>query len=364
MDVRFDDVTFRYGGQRREGPGELRLVVQNGRQFQERHPAVPVLVDKGRYLLVDVAAAPGIASDPACFGVFPVAPGSTVFRTVAPPAAPAQVPWIRALVDRVAPEAYAADLRQLTSYPTRHSTSASFAEAAAWAAAELGARGFTASVEPFTWAGGTSANVVAVRAGTGSGDRGLVYATAHLDSVNHADGPGGPAPGADDNASGAAGLLQIARVLSDQPLAADLRLVLFGGEEQGLHGSRAYVAALPAADRRRVAAVVNMDMIGVRNTVQPAVLLEGAPRSQALIDGLAAAAAAYTTLEVQVSLSPYASDHVPFLDAGLPAVLTIEGADGANTAVHTAGDTLDRVDTALAAGIARMNVAYVASVAG
>ena len=360
MDIRFDDVTYRSDDQRRERPGDLRLVVQNGRQFQERHPGVPVLVDKGRYLLVDVSAAPGIADDPACFGVLPVAPGSTVFRTVRPsPSAPE--PAIRALVDRVSPETYAADLERLTSYPTRHSTSASFAEAAAWACASLVALGFDAAVEPFRWAGGTSANVVASRA---FGAPSLGYATAHLDSVNHADGPTGPAPGADDNASGAAGLLQIARVLRDQPLAADLRLVLFGGEEQGLHGSRAYVAALPAADRARVAGVVNMDMIGVRNTGRPTVLLEGAPRSQAVIDGLASAAAAYTGLEVQVSLSPYASDHVPFLDAGLPAVLTIEGADGANTAVHTAGDTVDRVDVALAADIVRMNVAYFASLAG
>jgi hypothetical protein len=362
MDIRFDDVTFRSDDRRRERPGHLRLIVQNGRQFQERHPGVPVLVDKGRYLLVDVSAAPGIASDPACFGVLPVTPGSTVFGAVTPPApGPAPAPRVRALVDRVSPETYTADLRRLTSYPTRHSTSASFAEAAAWACAELVALGFAATVEPFRWAGGTSANVVAR---VGSGASSLVYATAHLDSVNHADGPTGPAPGADDNASGAAGLLQIARVLRDQPLAADVRLVLFGGEEQGLHGSRAYVAALPAADRARVAGVVNMDMIGVRNTARPAVLLEGAPRSQGVIDGLAAAAAAYTGLEVQVSLSPYASDHVPFLDAGLPAVLTIEGADGANPAVHTAGDTVDRVDVALAVEIVRMNVGYVASFAG
>jgi hypothetical protein len=360
MEVRFDDVTYRSDDQRRERPGDLRLIVQNGRQFQERHPGVPVLVDKGRYLLVDVSATPGIADDPAGFGVLPVVSGSTVFRTV-PPSPSAPEPAVRALVDRVSPETYAADLGQLTSYPTRHSTSASYAEAAAWACASLVALGFTAAVEPFSWPGGAGANVVASRA---SGAPSLVYATAHLDSVNHADGPTGPAPGADDNASGAAGLLQIARALRDQPLAADLRLVLFGGEEQGLHGSRAYVAALPPADRARVAGVVNMDMIGVRNTARPTVLLEGAPRSQGVIDGLASAAAAYTGLEVQVSLSPYASDHVPFLDAGLPAVLTIEGADGANPAVHTAGDTVDRVDVDLAVEIVRMNVAYFASLAG
>lgn len=201
---------------------------------------------------------------------------------------------------------------------------------------------------PFTWPGGRSANVVAGRDGPGP----LLYVTAHLDSVNHA---GGPAPGADDNASGVAGVLEIARVLRDRD---GLRFVLFGGEEQGLWGSRAYVAAVPAADRPRVAAVVNLDMIGVRNTERPTVLLEGSSRWAGLVDGLAAAA---TGLDVQVSWTPYASDHVSFLDAGLPAVLAIEGADQANTAVHTAADTPDRLDVDLAAAIVRMVVAFLAA---
>jgi Zn-dependent M28 family amino/carboxypeptidase len=67
---------------------------------------------------------------------------------------------------------------------------------------------------------------------------------------------------------------------------------------------------------------------------------------------------------VQVSLNPFASDHVPFLDEGLPAVLTIEGADHANDRIHTAADTLDHIDLSLAYQILRMNTAYVASLAG
>ena len=83
-----------------------------------------------------------------------------------------------------------------------------------------------------------------------------------------------------------------------------------------------------------------MDMIATLNTPALTVLLEGATVSQALIDDLSAAARDYTALTVQTSLNPFASDHVPFINAGLPALLTIEGADSANHNIHSANDTL------------------------
>ena len=82
--------------------------------------------------------------------------------------------------------------------------------------------------------------------------------------------------------------------------------------------------------------------------------------SQRLIDALAAAAATYTGLAVSSSLNPFASDHVPFIDAGVPAVLTIEADDSANTDVHSARDTLATLDPELPLEILRMNVATVA----
>jgi Zn-dependent M28 family amino/carboxypeptidase len=137
--------------------------------------------------------------------------------------------------------------------------------------------------------------------------------------------------------------------------------VLFGGEEQGLHGSLHYVDALDAAARGRIAAVINMDMIARRNTPESAVLLEGAALSQSLINALAEAAATYTPLQVQTSLNPFNSDHVPFIDAGIPAVLTIEGTDSANNDVHTENDVVATLDFALMTQILRMNVAICAT---
>ena len=107
-------------------------------------------------------------------------------------------------------------------------------------------------------------------------------------------------------------------------------------------------------------AVVNMDMIATMNTANPTLILEGAAVSQGLIDELANAARDDTTLQVQTSLNPFASDHVPFINAAMLAVLTIEGAGSANHNIHLAGDTLDRVHLGLADTIVRANLAVIA----
>ncbi|WP_218822240.1 M28 family metallopeptidase [Geodermatophilus pulveris] len=354
-------------GGAQQASGELRLVTQVGSSFVDDHPDVPVVLDAGRYLVVDVAADLRDGFDRTCgYRVQPLPVDAAV---VTPPAVPAArsapLPWVSDLVQRVQPAALAADIRTLSALPTRHSTSPHLAEAVRWVRARLDALGYRSAVVPVPLpGGGGTVSVLAERDGTGPAPRRAVLATAHLDSVNTRGGPAAPAPGADDNASGSAGVLEIARVLRDHPATHDLRLILFGGEEQGLHGSTAYVDSLDAAERSRIAAVVNMDMIGCRNTAEPGVLLEGSAPARSLIDRLAEAAATYTGLTVRTSLHPFASDHVPFLEAGMPAVLTIEASDRANAAVHTATDTDDRIDVALATEILRMNVATIATELG
>ena len=341
------------------------LVTQLGRLFQRRHPDVPVLVDKGRYLVVDTA---GHEIEPcgegACgYALAPLPANEVVFerRAVAARAGAAR---FEALVGEVSADEIAAANAHLVSFPTRHALSGPFAEAANWAVERLSSQGYDVRLEPVAMPGGETANVVAERAGEGNGDRALVVVCAHLDSVNLEGGPDAPAPGADDNGSGSAGLLEIARVLAEHPGRDDLRLLLFGGEEEGLWGSRRHVEALTSADRARISAVINMDMIGTVNTPERTVLIEGGRVSRALIDSVAAAASTYTSLVVQTSLNPFNSDHVPFIEARIPAVLTIEGTDSANEHVHTDRDTLDYLDRELATEIVRMNVAAIATALG
>ena len=346
---------------------DLHVVTQIGAVFERTHPEVPIVLNRGRYLVaaLEPARAAVVGRTAHDFSIRPLEGGSVVFETrprgTARRAPSAAVQTLVGRLDRAELETV---LSHLVSFPTRLSTSTHFRVAARSARARLGSLGYATRTESVAVGGRKSQNVVADLPGRAPGARDLVMVVAHLDSVNHVDGPSGSAPGADDNASGSAGLLEMARVLAEHGGRHDLRLVLFGGEEQGLFGSRHHVARLVADDARRIRAVVNMDMIGTTNTPTPTVLLEGSVASQAVIDGLAEAAAAHTTLAVQTSLNPFNSDHVPFLDAGIPAVLTIEGADSSNHAVHTAGDTLDRVDRELLLAILRMNVGFVATALG
>ena len=82
-------------------------------------------------------------------------------------------------------------------------------------------------------------------------------AGAHLDSVV-------AGPGLNDNGSGVAAVLEVAEQLASRPLAdgAALRVGFWSAEEIGLVGSRRYVRGLSAAERRRIRAYVNLDMVG------------------------------------------------------------------------------------------------------
>lgn len=348
------------------GIADLRLVTQVGRLFQIDHPDIQVLIDKGRFLVAHIPAeraAQMVEHDAVCYGIALLQEGMIAFEPAAHVARTPE-PWIQNLVNQVSRASYQTTLTHLASYPTRHSRSSHFSAAAAWASDELQRFGYTTRTNAITVGAGQSLNIIGDRAGSRSAPRDLVIVTAHLDSINHPAGgaPYDPAPGADDNGSGSAALLEIARILGGHPAEHDLRLILFGGEEQGLLGSSHYVAALPAADRARVRTVINMDMIASLNTPTRTVLLEGAPVSATLMDRLGVAAATYTSLAVQRSLNPFASDHVPFINASIPAVLTIEGTDSANTNIHTAGDTIAHIDWELALDIIRMNVATSAEI--
>ena len=346
--------------------GDMHLVMQKGRTFQIENPKVRVILDKGRYLVVDLtkskAAKLSKRQEP-CFHIEPLRENTVAFETIArKKSARVSSQQETDLVSSLQAAAFEANLSKLVSFPTRLSTSTHYAEAAAWASKQFNDLGFSSSVIPITMPGpGDSSNVVAVKTGTGGQDKKNIIVGAHLDSVNHPGGPTAKAPGADDNASGSAGVLSLAAALANKQFKHDITFVLFGGEEQGLHGSTQYLASLSTADRAAVLGMLNMDMIGSVNASPPAVLLEGAAHSQSMIDGLVDSATAHTSLQIQISLKPFASDHMPFIEASIPAVLTIEGTDSANDAIHTGNDTIERIDINYAIEILRMNLGFIAA---
>jgi Tol biopolymer transport system component len=104
--------------------------------------------------------------------------------------------------------------------------------------------------------GGRTANVIATLRGTVNPE--LVYVvSSHYDSVE-------AGPGADDDSSGTAALLEAARVLAGHPMPATIVFASFTGEEAGLLGSREFVRRTQA-ERTRVVGALNNDMIGWTN---------------------------------------------------------------------------------------------------
>jgi Tol biopolymer transport system component len=106
---------------------------------------------------------------------------------------------------------------------------------------------------PRTALGGRTANVIARLPGTVNPD--LVYVvSSHYDSVV-------AGPGADDDTSGTAALLETARALAGHPMPATIIFASFTGEEAGLLGSREFVRRA-VADKMKIVGALNNDMIG------------------------------------------------------------------------------------------------------
>jgi Zn-dependent M28 family amino/carboxypeptidase len=150
----------------------------------------------------------------------------------------------------------------------------------------------------------------------------VVLLGAHLDSV--ANGPG-----INDNGSGSALVLEIARQarrLGVRP-ARGLRFAFWGAEELGLVGSSAYVRSLPARERGRLFAVLNFDMVGSRNFGRFVYDGDREPPGSARIEQAFRAYFAARGQAVDEISIQGASDHAPFARAGVPVGGLFAGAD-------------------------------------
>lgn len=190
----------------------------------------------------------------------------------------------------------------------------------------------------------TTWNIIGTKPGTRNGHRALVVG-AHRDTVEGA-------PGADDNTSGVAVVLEIAHVLRRTPLAATVRFVLFGAEEFGLLGSEHYTHHMGTD---QVIGMVNLDMEGAGERLE----LTRDRGTDSLVT-IAARVADQAGIKVQVARSG-GSDHVSFERAGVPVVFLLRPD---YPYLHTPKDTADRVDPKLLETSGRLATAIVVTVAG
>lgn len=172
-------------------------------------------------------------------------------------------------------------------------------------------------------------NVVGTLAGTDP-EAGYYIVCAHYDATGVRSAGGwdwvsDPAPGADDNASGVALVLESARLLGRQRFPWSIRFIAWSGEELGLLGSQAYADQAAARDDK-ILGVLNLDMIGFNDLAQRLELVTN-PGSRWLVDEMGAVAERYQIgLDIDVLEDGGArlSDHAPFWARGYDAVLAIE----------------------------------------
>jgi hypothetical protein len=181
-----------------------------------------------------------------------------------------------------------------------------------------------------------AANVIADLPGRKSG---VVLLGAHLDSV--ANGPG-----INDNGSGSALVLEVARQarrLGVRPTQG-LRFAFWGAEELGLVGSSAYVAGLNGSQRRQLSAVLNFDMVGSPNFARFVYDGDRQPPGSARIENAFRTYFAAHKQPVEELSLEGSSDHAPFAEAGFAVGGLFTGADERKpaTAARRFGGTAGR----------------------
>jgi hypothetical protein len=340
-----------------------------------------------------------------------------------PPKAPAPDPDIQKIVEGISAERIQRSIFVLASFKTRHTLSDPLPSgdgiggAASWIHAEFdrvaAASGGRLKVDLDTFEQRPAppripqavqiTNIVATLPGTDPNGRVLVV-SGHYDSraTNPLDATSA-APGADDDASGTAAVLEMARVMSPYRFGATIVFLAVAGEEQGLNGSTQWATVAKKAGVN-IEAMLDNDIIGSsrsedgridRSTVRlfaqgvPAVanpddallaLLRAGgendtpPRelARAIRDiALAYVPAMHVRVIYRADRYLRGGDHMPFLERGYPAVRFTEPAEDFKRQHQDVreengvqyGDRPDNVDFAYTADVARVNAAALAVLA-
>ena len=263
---------------------------------------------------------PGEASAPA------EAPGSAVTGTPSPSTEPSATPTPRpprADPREVRVEVAMRAVRVLAGrIGPRPGQSRAYFRAARWVESRFEESGWEVRRQAFptprglSWGvpvdAGPSVNLVATRGDVRRG-RPWLLVGAHLDTVPQA-------PGAEDNASGVGTLLAVAEAVAERRTRLPVVLVAFGSEEprgptddDHHYGSRAFVAALSAEQRRTLRGMVSLDRVGVGDVVPV-----GSPGEPNRLTDELRRAAESAGVPTVIDTFQQSSDHWSFVRAGLP----------------------------------------------
>ena len=267
----------------------------------------------------------------------------------------------QSVVDAIDPVRWFADVTTLASWDRQSKNTAQLTLARDWIGAQFSSLGLIVTTPPFTAGGFTASNVIGTWTGTVLRDEWIIVG-GHYDSRNASSSSITNTPGAEDNASGCSGVIELARVILATQPERSMLFMCYAGEEQGLYGSKAHVTALQASgDIGKVKHAMIMDMIGYSATADIEVLLESNVAQQAIIATYAQAATTYVPeLGLMTATNANGSDHVPYLNAGRSSLLTIENDWNIYPHYHLSTDTPTNMGSyamAMGGAILRMNAA-------
>lgn len=297
---------------------------------------------------------------------------------------PAVEPGLQGLVESVSKQSLFAYVQTLQNFGTRHILSPLEREgygigaAARWIHSEferVGSGRLQVAYHEFPLVfngfSSTQRNVVATLPGV-SEHPGVIVLMAHYDSRSFELGDGGSvAPGANDNASGVAVLLEAARLLSARSWEQTIVFVAFAGEEQGTYGSNSFVKD-KMLEGMVIDAAINIDTVGGRTGIPRTVRVFAAPdgrgtaqlgRYLTLIGDLYLGDSFDVTLQPTLDRPGRFGDHRPFVNAGIAAVRLTESQEDVNVN-HTDEDTAERLDYNYLIQVTRLTVAATGNMAG
>lgn len=268
-----------------------------------------------------------------------------------------------ALANEVSKSNLEQSVRALESFHTRHTASPNISQVTDFLIAQFRGFGYTdVNLDPFTKNGLNLNNVICIKPGQNNATETIILC-GHYDSViaNKPTNTTLRAPGANDNATGIAVILETARLLAAEPLNRAVQFACFTGEELGFFGSEAYAAKVKQANLD-LRFLVNLDQIGFPSATKEVViehdegnvLPNNDQPSKLLAETLAQVA--QTRLNIPIGTAGIErSDYMPFEALGYTCVGLYESGEYPHQ--HTNRDTSEKIDFDYLVNMAKITVA-------
>ncbi len=279
-------------------------------------------------------------------------------------------PLVEEMVTAVSEARVTGWVQALQDFDTRHTYTQGNTDAGDWLVDYFTDIGVMVERHAFSFSGHTEENIIARIPGTTYPDE-IVIISGHFDSTS--EQPTTLAPGADDDASAIAAVMEAAFISRDYPLQRTVEFICYNAEEQGRRGSIAVAQDYLAADKD-IVAVLNADMIGYWPTGWGRDLdVAYEPVSEWLADAVISACDRYVGIPISKKLSGVCrDDHVSFTALGIPAVTAMDcweahngGIGGESTPFyHRSTDTIETLNLPCMTQAIQVSIAALAELAG